>query len=125
MHVLLETLLFEVASFRSVTDEYVWSKPVGWLFSQYDLVQRAKWDRWVEGVAGMELAVVRGVAVTFSGSKKPARLPPLPTWSELQERKRETARVKPDWILRFEQANRMGPWRDGEDADDVDKDLLR
>ncbi len=106
---LLEAMLFEVASFRAVTDEYVHRKPVGWLFSQYEAVQRTQWAAWREQVTAVEVGVNRALAVALSGKKK-VKLPPLPTWSEVRDKtkgaQQQQRRQRPAWMEKFEEINR-------------------
>jgi hypothetical protein len=103
-------MIFEVASYRALTDDWIHRRPVSWLFDQYERVQRAKWGEWVEGVSAIEVGVIRGGSALMSDPKKPVRLPPLPRWDEIQGRKASAERQltgRPAWFDRYERANRL------------------
>jgi hypothetical protein len=78
-------------------------------------VQRARWQDWLDAITATEMGVIRGVSVALSDPKKPAKLPPLPTWEEMQKRARklmeETGPARPAWFDKYEEANRERmPW---------------
>lgn len=95
-----------------------------WLFAQYDLVERARWDEWTGAVAAAETGVIRALAVSFSSKRK--NLPPLPTWKELIRTEEEAVSGlsrRSNWIERFERVNRIGKYAVRDDDDDNEGDL--
>ena len=114
--------MFEVASYRHLPDEYLYTKPVRWLFSQFWMIQQANWQTWTGHVTATEVALSRALSVAFSG-KKTAKLPPLPTWDDVSTPKR-SALPKSDFVRRFERVNlnRQGDLQVDSDLEDEIED---
>jgi hypothetical protein len=86
---LIERIVFEVASHRGLTDDYVVAHPASWLLSQYDQVLRARWAE-VQGIASAtELGVTRAIIPMLS--KKKPKLPNFPTFDEVMAAARKRA----------------------------------
>lgn len=97
--------MFEVASHRGLLDEHVHRQRVGWLFSQYEYVQRSMFTQWTGMITATEIALARVLGPMLSEKKK--RLPPLPTWEQISGRKKAKKGLeqKPYWVAKFEQVN--------------------
>ena len=105
---LIERIVFEVASFRGLTDDYVVNHPASWLLSQYDQVLRARWAE-VQGIASAtELGVTRALVPMVS--KKKPKLPNFPTFDEVMAAARKRVpsgkgRKRSKFQEKFEAAN--------------------
>ena len=122
---LLERCIFEVASHRSLSDEYVHQKPVGWLFSQFWMVQRSDWVQWTGLVTATQIGVSRTLSQMLS--TRPVKLPELPSFDELMGPKEPQPEVKrgPSLVQRIEAANQtirqgQSPRRQDRDLPDTD-----
>lgn len=107
-------MVFDVASHRGLTDERVQRQRVGWLFSQFEMVQRANFAQWTGMVTATEVALSRVLGPLFAKSKK--KPPPLPTWEQISQGKgdlKQQLKQKPAWMVRFEKAQKE---QEGDDA---------
>jgi len=87
----------------------VLSQPVAILLRQYEWIAEARWGQTVEQITSTEVGVMRVLARAFSKEK----LPELPDFDEvLEEHKPKATQPQlPDWMQKFEQANRDRPVR--------------
>ena len=98
---LLETLAWEVATFRHLPDEAVTQKPVVWLFAEYERVAEARWRGTTEQIAATQTGVGRALAQAFGKGD----LPDLPDYDEIVESSKPLEDRLPAWHKAFEQAN--------------------
>jgi hypothetical protein len=102
-------MIFTVASHRGLTDEYIYAKPVGWLFYQYEESHRARYEEWLAGVSGLEIGLMRGLGILL-GSKG-NRLPKLPGWDEVSNKTRAAEKAEgkgqPSFAEKFARANKI------------------
>ena len=81
---------------------------LGWLFRQYDLVNRAMYMAVTERIRGVELGTSRALAGAFSK----ATIPALPTYDENMKQQMETRQdaeraQASSFVERVEQANKI------------------
>ena len=98
---MLETLAFEVATFRHLPDDAVVHRPVSWLLAEYERVAEARWRATTEQVVAVQLGVSRALAAALGGKG----LKELPTYEELLEEQGRPEEQLPAWQRRFEQVN--------------------
>jgi len=99
-------MTFETASHRGLTDADVHAQPVGWLFSQYEMVLRDQWATWTGMVTATEVGLSRVLAVAVSD--KGAKPKPLPTWEQISGQptaRSSTAPPRHSFADRLERAN--------------------
>lgn len=119
---LIDDLVFDVASYRGLTDAYIHAQPGSWLLDQFERVLRARWGEAMGVVTATEVALSR--VLTLALSKKKQTLKPLPSFDEVMGRKEKERRALEDrpgpstsWIEKFERVNRIGRFRDIVDDD--------
>ena len=100
---LLEHMVFEIGSYRGVSDCEIYDRPVRWLFDASEHVARNRWTEYVAMVSATETALQRTIALAFTKKGQTPKLPPLPTWDELSGNKKRETR-KSGFITRMEKA---------------------
>jgi len=98
---LLETLAWEVATFRHWDDEAVTRKPVAWLFAEYERMAEAKWRATTERIAATQTGVGRALAQALGKGD----LPDLPDYEEILKMRQPEQDRLPAWMEKFEEAN--------------------
>jgi hypothetical protein len=101
----LENMIFEVAAYRGLKDDYILAKPPAWLLEQFERVQRARWRDFEDRVSAARLGTLQALAAAFGGQSGPA----LPDYQEIRwgqgAKHASAARHLPAWHAKFELAN--------------------
>ena len=88
---LLERIMFEIASFRALSDDQIAGQSASWLFSQYDQVLRARYTQAIGIASSTELGVSRALVPLLSGKKKSKKMPKYPTFEETMKSAQDRA----------------------------------
>jgi len=120
---LIDSFVFDVASYRGLTDADILRQPGSWLLSQYEHVMRGRWNDMMSHAVAVELGVSRGVSVALSSKK--VNLPPLPSFEDTFKLRSSHPAARPAWVDKFERVNRVGRYatKNAENIEDTEPEL--
>ena len=93
--------MWEVATYRHLSDESIRQRSAAWLFAEYERVAEAQWRRTTLWVMAVETGVGRALSQALGG-KKP---PDLPDYDELVAEASQVRKRLPAWQYVYERAN--------------------